>query len=107
MIKAGPEASSSSWRTRIVLGPGKYQFQGRVRVNGVTIAEGDARAGAGLRISKGAMPKKITGTSDWKLCQYIFEVADRSSDVELICELKATGGEAWFDLKSLHLARLE
>jgi hypothetical protein len=89
VINAGPSASSSSWRTRVVLGPGKYQFLGRVRVTGVTVEDGDPRSGAGLRISK-AMPRKLTGTSDWKEISYSFNVADRARPVELVCELSHT-----------------
>jgi spore coat protein CotH len=103
-INAGQSASSGSWRTRIVLGPGSYQFEGRLRLNGVMVPEGDRRAGAGLRVSKGVMPKKLTGSCDWREYQYPFTIS-QEADVELICELKATSGEAWFDAQSLRLVR--
>jgi len=106
-INAGTGTSSSSWRARVLLGPGRYQFQGRVRVNGVTIDEGDPRGGAGLRISKGNMPRKITGTSGWTDCRYNFDVEGEISDVELICELRASSRNAWFDTSSLKLVRLQ
>jgi hypothetical protein len=106
-INAGDEPSSSSWRTRVMLDPGRYQFEGRMALKGVTVAEGDTRSGAGLRISKGAMPRKLSGTCDWKPYGYAFEVGDQGADVELICELKATAGEVWFDASSLRLVRLQ
>jgi hypothetical protein len=105
-INAGTGTSSGSWRTRIVLGAGRYQFEGRVRLMDVTLDEGDIRGGAGLRISKGIMPRKLTGTSEWADYWYPFAVEDEVADVELICELRAAKGEAWFDPSSLRLVRL-
>lgn len=106
-IAAGESPSSSSWRTRAVLAPGRYQLEGRLRVKGVVAEEGDQRAGAGLRISKGTMPRKLLGTSDWKESRYTFDIEEQATDVEFICELKANAGEAWFDLSSLRLVRVQ
>jgi hypothetical protein len=104
-INAGNGVSSSSWRARVSLLPGRYQFEGRVRVNDVTIDPGDTRGGAGLRISKGTMPHKLTGTTPWTDFKYLFEVSD-DGDVELICELRAAKGEALFDTSSLRLMQV-
>jgi hypothetical protein len=52
------------------------------------------------------MPRKLTGTSEWKEYAYPFEVGAGGADVELVCELKATGGEAFFDASSLKLVRM-
>jgi hypothetical protein len=104
-INAGNAISSASWRARVSLPPGRYQFEGRVRVSGVTTDQGDTRGGAGLRISKGTMPHKLTGTMPWTDFKYPFEVSD-DGDVELICELRASNGEAWFDAGSLRLRQL-
>lgn len=107
LINAGNAISSSSWRTRLVLASGRYQFEGRIRLRDVEIEEGDERGGAGLRISKGVMPRKLTGTEDWKDYQYAFNISEETTDVELICELRALKGEAWFDVNSLRLVRME
>lgn len=104
-INAGATTSSSSWRTRVVLGAGQYRFEGRVRLEDVVVDEGDARGGAGLRISKGTMPHKWSGTSDWKEFSYPFVVQKSGAEVELICELRASKGVAWFDRGSLRLVR--
>jgi len=104
-INAGNGVSSSSWRARVSLLPGRYQFEGRVRVSDVTIDPSDTRGGAGLRISKGAMPRKLAGTTAWTDFKYPFEVSDEG-DVELICELRAAKGEAWFDTSSLRLVQV-
>jgi len=105
-INAGTGTSSGSWRARVVLDPGRYQFEGRVKLMGVTVDSADPRGGAGLRISKGAMPRKLAGTSEWKEYKYAFQVGDQASEVELVCELRATAGEAWFDAGSLRLVRM-
>jgi spore coat protein H len=105
-INAGNAISSSSWRTRVVLATGRYQLEGRIRVRDVAIEDGDARGGAGMRISKGTMPRKLTGTSDWRNYEYPFTVEEETADVELICELRALQGEACFEAKSLRLVRL-
>jgi hypothetical protein len=104
-INAGNALSSSSWRTQVVLHAGRYQFEGRLRLDGVAIAPGDTRGGAGLRISKGTMPRKLTGNSQWTDYKYPFTLA-QDGEVELICELRALKGEASFDAASLRLVRL-
>lgn len=106
-ISAGTaQTSSGSWRMRALLTEGRYQFVGQVRVQDVAVEADDPRGGAGLRISKGPpRPGRLNGTTDWQEFVYEFQQED-TSEVELICELRATHGEAWFDLGSLRLARL-
>ena len=36
-----------------------------------------------------------------------FELAKEGAEVELLCNLRAQAGEAWFDLESLRLVRVE
>lgn len=98
--------SSSSWRTRAVLSPGQYQFSGRVRLENVTIDEGDTRGGVALRVSKGNAPRKWVGSRPWTRFVYDFTVENEDSDVEFICELRGNKGEAWFDLGSLQVQQI-
>lgn len=107
-IQAGAAGtSSSSWRTRVTLPAGRYQFKGRLRADNVVIDEGDDRGGAGLRISGGTMPRKLTGTSGWTEHSYDFTVEEELAEVVLVCELRAAQGEARFDVASLRLVRSE
>jgi hypothetical protein len=89
----------------VVLPPGNYRFEGKVRLKGVTVDPGDQRSGGGLRISK-VMPKKLNGTTEWTETAFDFQVEEEATEVELICELKALRGEVQFDKGSLRLVKL-
>lgn len=117
-ITAGAEgACVASWRTRVLLGPGAYRIEGRVRTQDVQpfAEEGGGRVrpgGAGIRISGREPREKLIGTRPWTRLTFDFIVGPDGEDsvpegiVEVVCELRAEGGEAWFDADSLHLIRL-
>jgi hypothetical protein len=96
-----------SWRARVQLPAGRYRFEGRARtanVAGLTniVERGN---GAGLRISGEARAHQLLGDSPWTLLEHVFEVPPDVPETELLCELRACRGEAWFDLESLRLVR--
>jgi hypothetical protein len=106
------------WSTRVRLEPGQYRFVGKVRCQGVVPDAGDRRGGVGLRTAGRRFAQKLTGTSDWTEIVFDFDIGDNagefnfmapiqseSPDMELICELRARAGEAWFDQGSLRLMR--
>jgi len=95
---------SASWRTRVLLEEGTYRFEGKIRTSNV---KSDPGEGARLRISRGAGPRGLSGTADWQDVSYSFEVPDSGSEVEFVCELRASRGEACFDGSSLRLVRVE
>jgi hypothetical protein len=97
---------SSSWRTRVLLDPGVYRFEGRIKTAGVAGYESSRGQGAGLRISQSRRPNKMTGDTDWKTVTYDFGIPG-IQEVELVCELAALRGEAWFDVASLKLIKRE
>ncbi|MFM1768629.1 MAG: hypothetical protein RJA22_1158 [Verrucomicrobiota bacterium] len=101
-----------SFRTRVLLDAGTYILEGRVRTAGVEpiAKEKDTPnkgAGAGLRISQpaAARPNQLLGDQPWQKLEYEFTVPAGPDEVVLICELRASAGEAWFDLGSLRLRR--
>jgi spore coat protein H len=117
-ISAGTGSSVGVWFTKVRLEPGQYRLEGRVKSKGVTPDPGDRKAGAGLRISGRRFTQKLTGDGNWTEIAFDFEVQDQQSDfgfmapvqddapeIELICELRAATGEAWFDRESLRLRR--
>ena len=50
---------------------------------------------------------RLTGDSGWRTLAVEFEVRDAPREVQLLCELRASGGQMWVDRNSLRLARLE
>jgi hypothetical protein len=61
-----------------------------------------------LRVSSATLPQPhhLVGDSDWTAFSVEFEVGATEAEAELICDLRAGGGEAWFDLGSLQLLRV-
>jgi len=105
-ITAGAE-TAASWRSTALLGPGRYLFEGRARISGVRPLPYGAHQGAGLRVG-GAVRQSLnfTGDSTWRRLEAGFEMDNPASEVEFICELRASAGEAWFDRGSLRVRRL-
>jgi hypothetical protein len=105
-VTAASGNTIASWRTRVLLDPGSYRFEGRVRTRDVRPGSGEAGAGAGLRISGGTVASGLTGTTDWRRVVYPVRVTEGGADVEFVCELRASRGEVWFDTSSLMAVRL-
>jgi len=95
----------ASWRTRVALPAGKYFFEGDVRSAGLLVkTNADAIGhGAGLRVSGGKRDHKIEGDAAWTRVRC--SLTNELDEVELVCELRATKGEASFDEGSLRLVR--
>jgi hypothetical protein len=102
-IEPGGEGVAS-YRSTVLLPKGRYTFECPIRTAGVTAPEG-TNTGAGLRISGGQRTARVTGNVDWQPVTFDFEVAEESKNVVLVCELKGSAGEAWFDLAGLKLRR--
>jgi hypothetical protein len=101
------DSGVASWRTRVLLPGGVYRFEARVKTAGVRALRDEKGEGAGLRISGSDRPRdnKLTGDSDWQRLSYAFRIEQPLREVELVAELRARSGEAWFDETSLHLVR--
>jgi hypothetical protein len=64
--------------------------------------------GASLRI--GGKPQRsaaLGGTTDWEPLQMDFEVIGPQEEITLVCEFRASAGQAWFARDSLLLRRLD
>jgi spore coat protein H len=103
-ISTGNGKCSGSWRSSKLLEPGKYRFEGELRVEGVN--SGIKDAGAGLRISGRRPIPEISGTSEWKVFTYEFQL-EEETQVEFVCELRAVEGQAWFNTEKLLVVRVE
>jgi hypothetical protein len=107
-IRAGP-VTSASWRTTVLLPKGRYRFEGAVSTRGVEPLTFGKNKGAALRVSgvRREAPADLAGDHGWTALAVTFGVTAPEQETELICELRAREGEAWFDLNSLRVVRLE
>jgi hypothetical protein len=99
-IANGGEPGAGSWRTRILMGPGRYRFEGRVMTSGV-----GASGGASLRTSWMGRQSATASEGAWAVLTCPLVIDDPLAEVELVCELQSGIAEAWFDEKSLRLVR--
>jgi hypothetical protein len=97
----------ASWRTRVYLAPGKYRFTGQACASRIIPASIENHSGACLRISGDKCKSHLTGDASWTLLEHDFEVAVENEEKELVCELRARAGTAFFDRASLKLVRLK
>ena len=95
---------TASYRTGVLLTKGSYVLEAPCRTAGVAAPAGQ-NAGAGVRISGGRRDAGLSGNADWRPTEFAFEVTEPTREVVLVCELKATAGEAAFDLEKLMLRR--
>jgi spore coat protein CotH len=103
-ISAMQGNAGGSWRTRVSLEAGTYRFEGEIRVSGVESANNGG--GACLRTSSRRPRRQLTGDVDWRPFACEFQIED-AREVELVCELRALKGEAWFDTDKLQLVPVE
>lgn len=104
------ELSAGSWRALVMLDPGEYRFEARVKVDSVVGVENPRKGeGAGIRHSGTtfARENELVGTSNWELLAHEFQVRVAGEEVILLCELRAAAGEAWFDLDSIRLVKVK
>jgi spore coat protein H len=130
-VRAGPDGKcTAAWRIKVLLEPGNYRFEGSIKTAGVVPLPPPKPAtpvpgapatppttppevkgeGAGIRISrpKDKKPRANQALQDtpWQKAEYVFAVDPGNDEVELICELRAEKGEAWFDIGSLKLVKV-
>ena len=99
--------STASWRAKALLSRGRYRFEGLAKVAGVKPLPFGIHQGAGLRVAGNVRQSGgLLGDSDWRLLSAEFEVTEGTQELELVCELRACAGKAWFATKSLRLIEL-
>lgn len=106
-LRADPRAAVT-WTATVRLEPGRYRFEGRARTQEVAPLGTGRNQGASLRIrGTGSRSQAIVGTTAWTPLQVEFEVpaGGENEPVELVCELRASAGEAWFEEGSLRLVK--
>jgi hypothetical protein len=107
-IHAGP-ITSAAWRAKVLLPPGQYRFEGSVKTASVRGLNFGKNHGATLRVSgiPAVRPTALLGDQSWSILQVPFQTSAREQEVELVCDLRASQGTAWFDAESLRLVRVK
>jgi hypothetical protein len=103
-IGTGIGDSIGSWRQRLLLAPGSYRFQAKVRFAGPN-GNAATSVGVAIRISGRSVPLRAPSSGDWTTLEFPFSVRDGEEDIQLICECRGPNMQAWFDLDSLVLRR--
>lgn len=106
-IAAGP-VTSASWRAKVLLPKGRYRFDASLKTSRVEALPFGKNHGATLRVMgvAGTRPSPVLGEKGWTVLSLPFEVQERQQEVDLICELRARKGTAWFDANSLRVVRI-
>lgn len=106
LLRCGPGGRCvASWRRKIRLEKGKYEFHAMVQTEDVAAIADDRGAGAGLRISGATRMNGVQGTQGWTPVVYEISVDEKEREVVLVAELRCTKGQAWFDRASLRIQR--
>lgn len=101
--------TTASWRVPVLLESGIYRLEAMAKTKDVVpVRDLKKGEGAGVRIhgSQTPRPNKLVGTTDWQKISYEFEALPEL-ETTLVCELRASRGEAWFDLESLKVVKIK
>ena len=93
----------------MLLEAGRYRFEAMAKASGVApVSDPQKGEGAGIRISGSNEPRpnKLVGNTEWQKISYEFD-AFPGIETVLVCELRASKGEVWFDTDSLKLVKLK
>jgi len=134
-LKATP-GNLAMAKSVVWLEAGFYRVEGRVKTSGLKVHGGDEQFGAGFRVVSERKPstgvswdwfpfresrdyikraellaansrdQRITTDSDWRKLTYDIELRQPMADVQILCELRADKGEAWFDTSSIRLTHV-
>ncbi len=99
-------AAAASWRRSVALPPGRYRFEAVVKTAGVEGGD-ETGEGAGLRISGGKRKgvNGLTGNAAWQ--KIGFEFDGTGAEANLVAEVRAAKGEAWFQIESLQIVKVK
>jgi spore coat protein H len=95
-----------SWRLPVWIPAGRYRLEGEARTLGVAGLPSQTGSGAGVRVLGGRRGNGLQESNSWTPVQHSFVVQEDCEWVELIAELRAFSGTAWFDPESLKLVRI-
>jgi hypothetical protein len=96
-----------SWRLPVWLPPGRYRIEGSAKTAGVFGLPSRTGSGAGVRVLGNMRGGGVDGSRDWTPVRHRFVVQEGCEWVELIAELRAYRGRAWFDPEQFRLVRIQ
>ena len=107
-LRAASGESIASWRAKVLLEEGRYRFQALARTVQVEPLTNKVELGnaVGIRISGDHRTNGLSGDISWTTLEHEFVVTPGGEEKELVCELRASKGDAWFDKRALLLLRL-
>ena len=106
LVQAARGYCFASWRLPVWVPAGLYRLEGSARTSGVAGLPSRTGSGAGVRALGNRRGSGVQDSSDWTLVRHEFAVQEDCEYVELIAELRAFSGMAWFDPDSLRLIRV-
>jgi hypothetical protein len=107
-LRAASGENIASWRAKVLLEEGRYRFQALARTVQVEPLTNKVELGnaVGIRISGDHRTNGLSGDISWTTLEHEFVVTPGGEEKELVCELRASKGDAWFDKRALLLLRL-
>lgn len=96
-----------SWRLTVMLGRGRYRVETNAKVSGVVPLKGDLLRGVTVHRQGEPAMQRLTGSQNWIPIADEFDIKEDQQQLELVLEIRAKYGQAWFDRDSLKLIRLE
>jgi spore coat protein H len=93
------QGSAAAWKTRLLLNPGHYRFSALVKTQAVQVQRPAKNPGARLRVVALSSQQSpgLTANQPWRKLEIEFTITDNDQPVELLCELNADSGEAWWN----------
>jgi hypothetical protein len=105
---ANDRKCTASWRCLVRLKPGLYHFEAMARTAGVIPIKDKKGEGAGIRYHDTQVPRtnSLGRDSEWTKLECDIPVSvGGDNEIDLLCELRASKGEVWFDLDSVKVTR--
>ncbi|MFO0941364.1 MAG: CotH kinase family protein [Pirellulales bacterium] len=96
----------ASWRKTILLGPGKYRCSAKTMLENYQPAENEPE---GIRLTSNliAVESVQNNFDHWGKQSIEFEIEEDQCEVEVIVELRAAQGTAYFDVEAMKLEKLD
>ena len=97
---------AATFRARVALLPGRYRFEGDIKLENLVTEDTDVRGGACLRIGdyqSNNATRWRDSTDGFKHYVHRFQIQDELVDMDLLCDVRAKSGRVIFDARSLKL----